>query len=459
MNSGVKVKTIYVCQECGFHSPKWAGKCPECQQWNSFVEEVVAPSGASNSRQAIAPQSASSPIQISKVDLKEKERFITGVSELDRILGGGIVAGSVVLVGGEPGIGKSTLLLQMSHNLSFKNGPVLYVCGEESVHQTKMRAQRLGVSSDELYIVNETNLSVILEHIKKFLPKVVIIDSIQIVYRPELGSIPGSISQVKECAGQLTYLAKSTGISIFLIGHVTKEGAIAGPRVLEHTVDTVLYFEGARHTSFRLLRAVKNRFGSTNEIGVFEMTQKGLKEVINPSELLLSERSQDSPGSVVVPCLEGSRPLLVEIQALVGSSVFGNPARRTTGLDYNKVSLLLAVLEKRANFKLSNRDVFVNVAGGIKINEPATDLGVIVSAASSYKEVPVAKDDVVLGEVGLGGEIRAVSGIKLRIVEAQKLGFRRCVLPRSNLKNLDFKGKLQLLGVGHIKEALKVVFD
>lgn len=453
----MKTKTVYICQECGFRSPKWVGKCPECQQWNTFAEEVETSSSASNLRHTIDFNLTSSPTQINKIGVNQEERFVTGSPELDRILGGGIVVGSVVLVGGEPGIGKSTLLLQMSHNLSIKKGPILYVSGEESPQQTKMRAERLGIVSSGLYIVNETNLAVILEHIKKLAPRVVIIDSIQIVYRPELESVPGSISQVRECAGQLTYLAKSTGIAIFLVGHVTKEGAIAGPRVLEHIVDTVLYFEGERHTSFRLLRAVKNRFGPTNEIGVFEMTTKGLKEVINPSELLLSERSQGSPGSVVVPCLEGSRPLLVEIQALVGSSVFGSPARRTTGLDYNKVSLLLAVLEKRANFKLINKDVFVNVAGGIRVNEPATDLGVVISVASSYKDTPVSTETIVLGEVGLGGEVRAVNQVRLRIGEAQKLGFKRCILPRSNLRNLDFKGELQLVGVSHIKEALKAV--
>jgi DNA repair protein RadA/Sms len=454
----MRTKTVYVCQECGFRSPKWAGKCPECQQWNTFVEEVEASSSTSSLRQTIVPQSGSSPTQINKIDINKEKRFITNIPELDRVLGGGIVVGSVVLVGGEPGIGKSTLLLQMCHNLSTAKGPILYVSGEESTHQTKMRAQRLGVESSELYIVNETNLLVILEHIKKLIPRVVIIDSIQIVYRPELESVPGSISQVRECAGQLTYLAKSTGTTIFLVGHVTKEGSIAGPRVLEHIVDTVLYFEGERHTSFRLLRAVKNRFGSTNEIGVFEMTSKGLKEVVNPSELLLSERSWEASGSVVVPCLEGSRPLLIEIQALVASSVYGSPTRRTTGLDYNKISLLLAVLEKRANFKLSHKDVFVNVAGGIKVNEPATDLGVVISVASSYKDVPFPNDEVVLGEVGLSGEVRAVNQVRLRIAEAQKLGFKRCILPRTNLKNLDPKGKLQLVGVSHIREALKVAF-
>lgn len=454
----MKLKTVYICQECGFHSAKWVGRCPDCQQWNTFVEEVeVAP--VNNRQAAASSQFATEPTPINSIDIREESRFVTDINELDRILGGGIVEGSVILVGGEPGIGKSTLLLEMSHNLSAKGKTVLYVSAEESLRQTKMRAQRLGIDSEKLYIVNETNLSVILEHIKKVSPQVVIIDSIQIIYRPELESICGSVSQVKECAGQLTLLAKSSGIAIFLVGHVTKEGAIAGPRILEHIVDTVLYFEGARHTSFRLLRAVKNRFGATNEVGVFEMTSSGLKEVLNPSELLLSERSHDAPGSVVVPCIEGTRPLLVEIQALVSASIFGNPARRTTGLDSNKNSLLIAVLEKRGNLKLINKDVFINVAGGIEIDEPATDLGVILSIASSYKNAPVSQSDVVIGEVGLGGEVRAVSQVDLRINEAQKLGFKRCILPRSNLKNMNFKGNLQLVGVSHIGEALKAAFE
>lgn len=454
----MKTKSVYVCQECGFNSTRWAGKCPGCENWNTFVEEMEPSSPASNIRGSIIPPTASVPVLIDKIDLAREERFLVGLSEVDRVLGGGIVTGSIVLIGGEPGIGKSTLLLQICCHLGASNGPILYVSGEESLKQTKVRAQRLGLKEGCLYIVSETNLSVILEHIKKLAPKVVVIDSIQIIYRPELESIPGSISQVRECAGQLTFFAKSTGTAIFLVGHVTKEGSIAGPRVLEHLVDTVLYFEGERQTSFRLLRAVKNRFGPTNEVGVFDMTSDGLKEVLNPSQVLLSERSADVPGSVVVSCLEGSRPFLIEIQALISPAIFGSPARRTTGLDYNKVSLLLAVLEKRAGFKLINKDAFVNVVGGIKVDEPATDLGVVISAASSYKDTAVSGDDVVFGEVGLGGEIRAVNQIRLRIQEAEKLGFKRCILPYGNLRNLDFKGKMKLMGVRHIKEALKAVF-
>ncbi|MFH1855810.1 MAG: DNA repair protein RadA [Candidatus Omnitrophota bacterium] len=454
----MKLKTIYVCQECGFRSAKWIGKCTDCEAWNSFIEETDSLPDK-NKRQLMIPQTTAVPVQINAIELNGEERFSTNISELDRILGGGIVEGSVVLIGGEPGIGKSTLLLQMGYNLSKDNRVVLYVSAEESLRQTKLRAERLGVDGNSLYILNETNLASILEHVRKINPKVVIVDSVQIIYRPELESIAGSVSQVKECAGQLTYTAKATGTTIFLVGHVTKEGAIAGPRILEHMVDTVLYFEGARHTSFRLLRAVKNRFGTTNEIGVFEMTSLGLKEVLNPSELLLSERSCDVAGSVVVPCLEGTRPLLVEIQALVSSSIFGNPIRRTMGLDYNKTSLLAAVMEKRADFKLINKDIFVNVAGGIKVDEPAADLGVVLSVASSYKNAPLSRYIAVAGEVGLGGEIRAVNQIGLRIGEAQKLGFKKFILPRSNLKNLNFKGDLQLVGVGHIEDALKAAFE
>jgi DNA repair protein RadA/Sms len=396
------------------------------------------------------------PEILSEIKITEDERIKTHIFELDRILGGGIVTGSVVLVGGEPGIGKSTLLLQVSRNLARQNNMILYISGEESVKQTKLWPNRLNCDSQNLYLVNETNLDLIIEYIKKLSPKVVIVDSIQVLYKSVLSSIPGSITQVRECAGELTLLAKGSGVSIFLVGHITKEGSIAGPKVLEHIVDCVLYFEGERHTSFRLLRAVKNRFGPTNEVGVFQMTQEGLMEVANPSELFLSQRPQDSRGSIVTAAMEGSRPILVEVQALVTATSFGMPRRWSQGVDYNRTLLLIAVLEKRLGLGLKMQDVYVNVAGGVRVGEPAIDLAIASAIASSFRERYIQKDTVTLGEVGLGGEVRAVSQLKLRIEEAHRLGFKRCILPKSGLSRLRIsKDKIELVAVNTVKEALE----
>jgi len=451
-----KTKTIYVCQECGYESPKWLGKCPECNQWNTMIEKVISKEPEIHK---IREKSQNMPKSLTDVDVTEERRITSEIEEFDRILGQGLVKNSVVLVGGEPGIGKSTLLLQVSGKYCKKNIKLLYVSAEESIKQTKIRANRLGINFKDLFIVNQTNFNVILEYINKLSPDIVIIDSIQTIYRPELNSTAGSISQVRECAGELSYLAKVRNFVLFLVGHVTKEGAIAGPKVLEHIVDTVLYFEGDRHHNYRVLRTVKNRFGSTNEVGIFEMTDRGLREVKNPSDIFLSERPEDTSGSVVVPTLEGRRPILVEIQALVSFSGYSQPSRRTTGLDYNKVNLLIAVLEKRLKFKLFNKDIFVNVAGGVKVQEPATDLAVICAISSSSKNIPIGRDVVVFGEVGLGGEVRAVANPKKRIEEAERLGFKRCVMPSGNSKGLSLRqdAGIKLIPVNTIYSALKEV--
>lgn len=450
----MKEKLFFICQECGYKSLKWQGRCPDCDSWNSFIEELT------NERPRttrIKEFSLQEPRSISDVEFSSETRFTCGIKELDRILGGGIVAGSVVLVGGDPGIGKSTLLLQLSDALSRDSNVVLYVSAEESIRQTKLRAERLGAGSKNLYILNETNLSLIAENIKRLKPSTVIVDSIQVIYSDEISSSPGSVSQVRQSAGELVLLAKNSSISMFLIGHVTKEGSIAGPRVLEHIVDTVLYFEGEPHTSFRILRATKNRFGSTNEVAIFQMTNTGLVPVENPSEILLSQRPSSISGSVVVPTVEGTRPILVEIQALVSSSNIVLPRRRVMGVDFNRTSLLIAILEKRAGLNLSNKDVYVNVAGGIKVDEPACDLGIAVAIASSFKDIPTKKDDVVFGEVGLGGEIRAVDEVAMRIKEAHSMGFKRVIISRFNLKDTKKYGDLEIIGVESIKEALDIV--
>ncbi|MDP3732826.1 MAG: DNA repair protein RadA [Candidatus Omnitrophota bacterium] len=452
----MKTKTVFSCQNCGYQSPKWLGRCPDCNSWNSFVEEdYAAPSAKHKERKALYKDG---PVLLKDVEVKEESRLKTGILELDRVLGGGIVEGCVVLIGGDPGIGKSTVSLQVSNQLTGGGYTVLYVSGEESVAQTKLRAKRLGAGKDgNLYIVNQTDLSLIIEYIKKINPDVVIIDSIQVIFEPSISSSPGSVSQVRECAGILTQLAKTTGTSIFIIGHVTKEGTIAGPRVLEHIVDTVLYFEGDRFSIYRILRAVKNRFGSTNEIGVFEMSSGGLKEVRNPSEIFLSEKPRDVSGSVVVSILEGTRPLLVEIQSLVSKSAFGYARRRTQGFDYNRLSLLVAVLEKRIGLYLGAEDIFVNVAGGIKIEDPAADLGVAIAIASAFREQVALSDTLFLGEVGLAGEIRSISQVLLRINEAAKLGFKHCILPKNNYKNLEYrKEDIELIPVSTLKEALDI---
>lgn len=453
-----KYKTIFTCQNCGYQAPKWLGKCPDCGSWNSLVEEqygAIMPASEvmSIGSEGLPPQS------IMAIVTKEEGRLKTELAEFDRVLGGGLVIGSVVLIGGDPGIGKSTLLLQALNKLAQKNIPVLYVSGEESLRQTKMRAERIGVNSPNLFVLAENSLEKIIAEIKKLKPKVAVIDSIQTIYTSQLPSAPGSISQVRESAGKLMLHAKSSGLSTFIIGHVTKEGAIAGPRVLEHMVDTVLYFEGDRGHPYRILRAVKNRFGSTNEIGVFEMKEGGLEEVANPSELFLAERPIDVPGSVVISSLEGSRPILVELQALVSPTSYGMPRRTAIGVDPNRLSLLVAVLEKKVGMNLSQQDIFVNVAGGVRVEEPAVDLGLISAIASSFLDKPIFSKAMVIGEVGLAGEVRGIHQAEIRLKEAAKLGFKKCLLPRSNQLRIasGFIG-LELIGVGSVEEALEVLF-
>ena len=449
------MKTAFFCQECGYKSLKWMGKCPGCGGWNTLVEETVE---VENKKGRTPPRwDKNKPIPITEIKPQANIRTRTGIKEFDRILGGGIVAGSLVLVGGEPGIGKSTILLQVSNALSVSEKTVLYVSGEESVQQSKLRAERLGASSPGLFMVSETNLDLILEYINEVQPALVIIDSIQTVFNPEVTSAPGSISQVRECAARLLVAAKSTGFAIFLVGHVTKTGAIAGPRVLEHMVDTVLYFEGDRHHSYRILRAVKNRFGSTDEIGIFQMTEGGLEEVKNPSEIFLSEREAGLTGSVVVPCMEGRRPILVEVQALVSHSGLPIPRRRATGVDLNRVLMLMAVLEKRAGIRVADKDVFINMVGGVKVVEPGVDLGIVLAAASNVKNRPISSETVVIGEVGLGGEVRAVRQIEQRLKEAAKLGFERAIIPRSNAAKIKGIKGIKIVGVRKIREAINLV--
>jgi DNA repair protein RadA/Sms len=448
-------RSVYRCQECGLAAPK-PGTCPDCARVGTYVqlvEERAAPArgGARPGVTSTRPQ----PLGDIRVD-GDGHRTSSGMAELDRVLGGGVVTGSLVLIGGDPGIGKSTLLLQVSGALARRAGPVLYVSGEESAGQVKLRADRLGAPPSGLYFVAETDLQAVEAHVATLNPKVLIVDSIQTVYMPGLESAPGSVSQVRECGARLMALAKGRGIATFLVGHVTKEGAIAGPRVLEHLVDTVLYFEGEQHHAYRVLRAVKNRFGSTNEIGVFEMGQRGLAEVPNPSGFFLAERPKDAAGSVVVASLEGTRPLLVEIQALVTPAGFGTPRRTVLGADYNRVCLLLAVLEKRVGFPLQSQDAFVNVAGGARVLEPAADLGLVLAAASSYLDRPLRGDLVVLGEVGLAGEVRAVTGLETRLKEAAALGFTGAVIPQSTLGSLAAP-PLDVQGVGTVDEAVKVL--
>ncbi len=452
-----KAKTQFVCQSCGYQAPKWLGKCPGCQGWNSFVEERVIDEKAPE-RDLLGMEMETAPVPITEISAEEKGRFQIGIGEFDRVLGGGIVFGSLVLVGGDPGIGKSTLLLQVMHRLASNGRKVLYVSGEESLQQTKMRAERLGVSSDQLFVVSETSLEKILQDIQKLSPSTVVIDSIQTVYSSELTTPPGSIGQVREASSRLLYLAKHLSIPIFLIGHVTKEGFIAGPKVLEHMVDTVLYIEGEANHSFRILRAVKNRFGSTNEIGVFEMKDSGLVEVLSPSEFFLSERTQPASGSVVVPSLEGSRPILVELQSLVVSTNFGIPRRTAQGIDANRISLLVAVMEKRLGFHLFSHDIFVNIVGGIRIEEPGADLGVIAAIASSFRDKLIDPETVVFGEVGLGGEVRGISQSEVRVKEAARLGFKRCLLPKQNQEKIKGMKGIELIGVRTVQEAMGILF-
>ena len=446
-------KSVFFCQNCGHEENKWLGQCPMCKEWNTFVEEPVSFSKSASAKLIKDAE----VVALKHVETDQEERIKTKIEELDRVLGGGIVPGSLLLVGGDPGIGKSTLLLQVCQRLCEDKHQVLYISGEESLKQIKLRANRMGEFTEDLLLLCETNLEIVKNMIQKRKPEVVIIDSIQTMYSEEVASAPGSVSQVRESTNVFMQLAKGLGISIFIVGHVTKEGTVAGPRVLEHMGDTVLYFEGDRHASYRILRGVKNRFGSTNEIGVFEMRQNGLVEVENPSEFMLNGKPENASGSVVACSMEGTRPILIEIQALVCSSNFGMPRRTAAGTDYNRVNLLMAVLEKRVGIHLSNYDAYVNIAGGIKMNEPAVDLGIVMAVVSSYKNQPIDEKTIVFGEVGLSGEVRAVNMPEQRVVEAKKLGFTTCIMPevsREVVKNI--KG-IKIIGVKTINEALQVL--
>ncbi|MBO5479268.1 MAG: DNA repair protein RadA [Clostridia bacterium] len=445
-----KEKTVFVCSECGYESPKWMGKCPACNQWNTFYEEKLTKGSSSKYEK----KKEAVPMVLNSLEGKEVNRNSTGFAELDRVLGGGLVNGSLVLLGGEPGIGKSTLILQICDKIKGE-GKVLYVSGEESAEQIKLRADRLGIHNENILFLGETDIGVVEEAILKVNPKLVIIDSIQTMYSDEITSAPGSVSQVREITSKVMRVCKENAITTIIIGHVTKDGNIAGPRVLEHMVDTVLYLEGERYFSYRILRGVKNRFGSTNEIGMFEMQDKGMCEILNPSSILISEREETPPGSIIVATMEGTRPLMVEIQSLTSTSVFGLPRRTANGMDYNRLTLLIAVLEKKVGLNLGNQDVYINVVGGIKLNEPAIDLGVVLAAASSYKNVPIPKGTVAIGEVGLTGEIRSVNLIEKRIKEAEKLGFKTCIIPESNKKLLKESFKLDIIGVNDIMDVMK----
>lgn len=447
-----KSTMVYFCKECGYETSKWLGQCPGCGQWNSMVEEPARKKVVAKVSNVKEGKSKVSPI--TDISLEAEEKLSTGLGELDRVLGGGIVKGSLILVGGDPGIGKSTLLLQVCKNISERDNKVLYISGEESLKQIKIRANRMGEFSSNLLLLCETSLDNIEVTIKRENPKVVVIDSIQTMYKEDVAAAPGSVSQVRESTNILMQIAKNFGISIFVVGHVTKEGVVAGPRVLEHMVDTVLYFEGDRHAAYRILRGVKNRFGSTNEIGVFEMTKDGLAEVQNPSEFMLSGRPEESSGSVVACSIEGTRPMLVEIQALVCKTNFGMPRRTAAGTDFNRVNLLMAVLEKRLGYNLSQCDAYVNIAGGIKINEPALDLAIVMAIMSSYKDRAISNNTICFGEVGLSGEVRAVNMAEQRVLEAKKLGFEVCILPKVSLESIGRIDGIKLIGVSNVKEAV-----
>ena len=449
-----KSKTSFFCQHCGYMSPKWLGKCPSCNGWNCFAEELVETDSGSRAEMKFDGK----PLPIEDIPAQEGQRTVTGIAEIDRVLGGGIVSGSAILIGGEPGIGKSTLMLQVMKNLAENGHKVLYVSGEESAHQIKLRSNRIGATTKNLLLLVEVSLERILEQIKKVEPAIVVIDSIQTVYSGDLMSAPGSVGQVREASSRLILFSKKNGIPVFLVGHVTKDGSIAGPKVLEHMVDTVLYFEGDSGHAYRIIRSIKNRFGPTNEIGVFEMQDKGLKEVPNPSAFFLEQRPQNVPGSVVVPSLEGTRPILVEIQALVSATNLGMPRRTAIGVDHNRVSLLVAVLDKICGMHLGGSDIFINVAGGVRVEEPAVDLGVVAAMASSFLDRPVDSRTVILGEVGLAGEVRAVSQIEVRVKEAARLGFSRCLVPKTNAKQLTKIGKMEVCAISSLKELLENLF-
>lgn len=458
--------TGFFCRECGYESSKWMGQCPACKAWNTMVEAPSAPasSGTAAGRYAAAASltaapgkragAQAKPVSLDEIELSDTDRTRTGFAELDRVLGSGVVRGSLVLVGGDPGIGKSTLLLQVCRNLAGQEQKVLYVSGEESLKQIKLRASRIGTVRGPLSFLSETNLDTIAEVIREVRPDVVVIDSIQTMFIEAAGSAPGSVSQVRECTGVLMQLAKGLGVTVFIVGHVTKEGVVAGPRMLEHMVDTVLYFEGDRHASYRILRGVKNRFGSTNEIGVFEMREEGLAEVPNPSEFMLEGRPAEASGAVTACSMEGTRPILLEVQALVSKTNFGLPRRTAAGVDYNRVNLLMAVLEKRCRYALSGYDAYVNIAGGMKMNEPALDLAIVMALISSYKDRPLDEKTIVFGEVGLSGEVRAVSMAEQRVHEAVKMGFTRCILPMVNVSKLKPRSDIRLEGVANVREAI-----
>lgn len=454
-----KVKTAWHCAECGHKQFKWSGQCPQCSQWNTLHEEIEAK--LSSNRFEAQAQSSAKPVRLKEITFNETPRVRTEIHEFDRMVGGGVVPGSLTLVGGDPGIGKSTLLLQLSQAFARKGLTVLYVCGEESVEQTSLRARRLGIENDNLFLLSETNYTYIKANIDHINPDVLIVDSIQIVYKSEIASAPGSVSQVRETTTEFMHIAKGRGIATFLIGHVTKSGEIAGPRVLEHLVDTVLYFEGDKQHNYRMVRVVKNRFGPTDEIAVFQMQMTGLVEVPNPSQIFLEERMKEVIGSVVIPTLEGSRPILIETQALVTETVFPAPSRRSAGLDQNRLALLLAVLEKRLGYQLHRCDVFVSIAGGIKITEPGIDLGVLIAVASSMRNRVIHSETVVVGEVGLGGEIRSVHRMESRIKEAIHMGFKRCIIPKRNVKGIsaELTDKIKLTGVEVVEEAVDALIN
>lgn len=449
-----KNKTVFVCNECGYESGKWLGKCPACNSWNSFFEQKVVES--KNSSLKLEDKKRNVPQKLNSYEAKETFRTSTGFGELDRVLGGGLVKGSLILLGGEPGIGKSTLILQICDKVNGK-GKVLYVSGEESAEQIKSRADRLNIKNDDILFLGETDIDVVNQAIIELNPKLVIIDSIQTMYSEELSAAAGSVSQVREITSQIMRVCKSRDITTIIIGHVTKDGNIAGPRVLEHMVDTVLYLEGERYFSYRVLRGVKNRFGSTNEIGMFEMKEEGMTEILNPSDILISEREDNPAGSCIVSCIEGTRPILVELQALTAQSVFGYPKRTANGVDFNRLALLIAVMEKKAGLMLGTQDVYLNVVGGLKISEPSIDLGMILVTASSFKNVAIPKDMVIMGEVGLTGEVRRINLIEKRLKEAEKMGFKKCIIPESNKKVLKDKFKLDIIGVKNVNEAMSKI--
>jgi DNA repair protein RadA/Sms len=452
-----KSETVFICQNCGHNSRKWLGKCPECGEWNSLVEEKTQPSRKGGTRNGFQLREVTA-IAFSEIEPQDDRRLPSGVTEFDRVLGGGIVPGTLVLIGGDPGIGKSTLLLQVADKLSDAGMPVLYVSGEESERQIKLRGERLAVVAKNVFLLPETNLENIFREIERLKPAAIIVDSIQTVFSNLIESAPGSVSQVREVAHQFLLLAKNRGIPVFLIGHITKDGSIAGPKVLEHIVDTVLYFEGERHHNHRIVRAVKNRYGAANEVGVFEMTGRGLMPVANPSQMFLQERPQNVAGSIVTACMEGTRPLLVEIQALVSGNKYGTGRRMTQGLDQNRVSLLIAMLEKRAGLQLTGDDVFVNIAGGLEVDEPAADLGVVTAIASSFKNMTVDPHTAVFGEVGLTGEVRGAMQASVRAREAQALGFKKIVMPASNATGLERLLGVRVVGVKSVDEALEELF-